>query len=72
MALYKADGTEISHIVLDRSTIESAAKGPVRLSVPLSSTAINDGDRLYLQFKNVVFNGAAFTIPDQASITYTK
>ncbi len=72
VALYRADGTEISHIVLDANTIQNAAKGTVKLSVPISSTALNDGDRLYLQFKDVIYNGAAFTIPDQASITYTK
>ena len=71
VALYR-DGAEISHIVLDASTIQEAAKGTVRLSVPISSTALNNGDRLYLQFKDVIYNGAAFTIPDQASITYTK
>ena len=51
---------------------QNAAKGSVTLSVPIGSTALNNGDRLYLQFKDVVYNGAAFTIPDQASITYTK
>jgi hypothetical protein len=72
VALYTADGTLISHVVLDRSTIESAAKNPVRLNIPLGSTAVANGDRLYLQFIDVVFNGAAFTIPNQASFTYTK
>ena len=72
VALCRADGTEISHIVLNSKNIQDAAKGTVKSSVPISSTAVNDGDRLYLQFKDVIYNGAAFTIPDQASITYTK
>lgn len=72
VALYTSNGTLISHVVLDQGTIQAAAKGPVRLNIPLGSTAINNGDRLYLQFTDVIFNGAAFTIPDQASITYTK
>lgn len=71
VALYHED-TEISHIVLDQSTINAAAKSTVRLSLPLGSTALSNGDRLYLKFKDVVYNGASFNIPDQASITYTK
>ena len=72
VALYSSNGTKISHIVLDQGTMQAAAKVPVRLSVPINSTELTDGDRLYLQFTDVVFNGAAFTIPVQASITYTK
>lgn len=72
VGLYRADGTEISHIVLDKNTISEAAKGTVRLSVPIGSTALTGGERLYLQFKDVIYNGAKFIIPDQASITYTK
>ncbi|MBR3807702.1 MAG: hypothetical protein IKJ15_04950 [Lachnospiraceae bacterium] len=63
---------EIGYIILDQSTIEAAAKGPVRLRIATTSTVLNDGDRIYLEFKDVVYNGASFKIPDQASITYTK
>ena len=56
VALYTANGTLISHVVLDRSTIEAAAKNPVRLNIPLGSTAVANGDRLYLQFIDVYFS----------------
>ena len=72
VSLFTANGTEISHIPMDQATIQAAAKSPVRLSIPLSNTTIANGDRLYLQFTDVKFNGAAFTIPVQASFTYTK
>ena len=63
----------IGDIVLDRTTIEAAAKGPVRLSIlTTGSTTLNDGDRLYLEFRNVQYNNAPFKIPVRASITYTK
>ena len=72
VSLFTANGTEISHFTMDQATIQAAAKSPVRLSLPLGSTAYANGDRLYLQFTNVKFNGAAFNIPVQASFTYTK
>lgn len=72
VSLFNSDGTPISSLPLDTSTINEAAKHAVRLSIPITSTALNDGDRIYLQFTDVIYNGAAFTIPEQASITYTK
>ncbi len=72
IGLYSSDGNQISRYILDPVTINDAAKRTVRLSMPVSSTQVNNGDRLYLQFTDVIFNGAPFTIPDQASITYTK
>ena len=72
VSLFNSDGTLISSIPLDSSTINEAAKKAVRLSMPISSTALNNGDRIYLQFTDVIYNGAKFTIPEQASITYTK
>ncbi len=72
VGLYRSDGTLISSLPLDSATINQAAKQTVRLSIPISSTALTGGERLYLQFTDVIYNGAAFKIPEQASITYTK
>ena len=72
VSLFRNDGSLVGVVPLDRSTINEAAKHSVRLSIPVSGSALTNGERLYLQFTDVIYNGAAFTIPDQASITYTK
>ena len=75
VSLYTSNGTFVNKISLDSSTIQAAAKSPVRLSIDygsITTVTLSGGDRLYLQFDDVQFNDAPFTIPVQASFTYSK
>lgn len=75
VALYHgsvSDANEINHIVLDNSTIRDAANGGVTLTLDINSTALTNGDRLYLKFKDVKYNGKIFEIPVQEAFTFSK
>ncbi|MCI5620138.1 MAG: hypothetical protein MR355_01015 [Lachnospiraceae bacterium] len=53
--------------------LENAKKGEtIQADITFANTGVNDKDRLYLKFEDVTYNGSAFTISEQASITYRK
>ena len=74
VVLCNAAGTPIgqSAFKLDSGNIGTAAKSYVSGSISFNSSGVNTGDRLYLKFQNVVYNGSAFEITKEASITYNK
>ncbi len=63
---------KLGSYTLDSGIISEAAKDSARAKITFDSTKLSDGDRLYLKFEDVIYNGAPFTILEQTSITYNK
>lgn len=66
------DNTELGAFTLDSDIVGKAAGEPYRASISFDNTMVSSGDRLYLKFKDVIYNGASFTITEQTAITYNK
>lgn len=71
VALYNGNN-KLGYITLDSATIKAASQSDYRMTLAFKKTEVTNGDRLYLRFEDVVFNGREFTIPTQESITYTN
>ena len=71
VALYKGN-TKLGSYALDSGIIKDAAKDSVRGTITFDKSKVSDGDRLYLKYEDVVYNGAPFTISQQESVTYNK
>lgn len=71
VALYNGN-TKLGTYTLDSNTIKNAAKDAAGATISFNKSQVSNGDRLYLKFEDVIYNGAAFDITEQASITYNK
>lgn len=71
VALYNGNA-KLGTYTLDSNVIKSAAKDAAGGTISFSKSQVSNGDRLYLKFEDVIYNGAAFDITEQASITYNK
>lgn len=71
VALYKGD-TKLGTYTLTSNDIKSAATQKVNLKIQFNESQVNSGDRLYLQFEKVVYDGKSVTITEQSSMTYNK
>lgn len=71
IVLYKGT-TPLGRYKLSADSIREAAGKDYSAKISFDSSAVSNGDRLYLKFENVIYNGSPFTITQQASITYNK
>lgn len=71
VALYNGN-TRIGTYTLDSGVISKAAQNPYEAKISFNKSDVSNGDRLYLKYEDVMYNGASFNISEQTSVTYNR